>query len=688
MTHRWMRTLAALLALTLLLGCALSEEIAPQEASPQEASPQEAALDAPVAEAAEFELGEPTPEAELTVSDEEGPMEVVEGEAMDPEGLSRLPSLDPVTLAVGQTTTLNTGVSGTQYKSSSTKIATVGLKTGVVKGVKAGTCTIAARVPGYGDYTCTVTVKKAPTKVTLSPTKLTMGIGDTEQLKGTLSPSGCLTALTFTTSSKSVATVTSDGLIKAVGNGKATITVKTHNGKSAKCAVTVYTAPTGITLNKTEAALAVKGTLTLTPAIKPAGATATVTFKSSNTKVATVTSKGKVTAKAGGACTITATTQNGLTASCDLTVTTPPTGVKLDKTSATLEVDDTLELTAAIQPAGVTGELFWSSSNAKVASVNANGVVTGVKAGTATITVKTANNKKATCKVKVTAPVVKLTVKLAKDTLKVGETTTATTNYSSVKWAVEGTAVKVSSTGKVTALKAGEATIWAQASNGAMGGQMIVVEEAEPDADWDAVKANGGGYIIDISKYQGTIDFDKMKPYVTLVIARATLSTSEDVNFASYAKAMNSRGIPFGVYCYSKASTAKQAQAEALALVQTASPYKPKFYVLDAEYTSLSQQTIVAFAEALRTLGVSKVGCYIAHNKYKTWGYDSIRGLFDFTWIPRYGKNDGTLKNSTVPAYACDLWQYTSEGTVPGISGGVDMNVITTQGRSLSYFTK
>ena len=67
-------------------------------------------------------------------------------------------------------------------------------------------------------------------------------------------------------------------------------------------------------------------------------------------------------------------------------------------------------------------------------------------------------------------------------------------------------------------------------------------------------------------------------------------------------------------------------------------------------------------------------------------GDASLASLFDFTWIPRYGTNDGTLEGSVRPSYACDLWQYTSAGKIDGISGNVDMNVITGSGRTLEWF--
>ena len=196
----------------------------------------------------------------------------------------------------------------------------------------------------------------------------------------------------------------------------------------------------------------------------------------------------------------------------------------------------------------------------------------------------------------------------------------------------------------------------------------------------------GGEKIVDISKWQGNIVFDKLKSDVALVIARASCGSDKDVKFDEYAKAMNDRGIPFGVYCYSYAGDDSKAKDEAKKMVSYASKYNPLFYVMDAEEEKISNSSIKTFANELRNQGVNKIGCYVAHNRYKAYGYDSIRQIFDFTWIPRYGSNNGTIKGSTKPSYICDLWQYTSTGKVSGISGNVDLNVITGDGKSLSWF--
>ena len=204
--------------------------------------------------------------------------------------------------------------------------------------------------------------------------------------------------------------------------------------------------------------------------------------------------------------------------------------------------------------------------------------------------------------------------------------------------------------------------------------------------DTDFVAANPNGKIIDISKWQGTINFNKLAPNVALVIARASCGSDKDVKIDEYAKAMMEHNIPFGVYCYSYAGDEAKAKDEAQKIVKYASKYNPLFYIMDAEEAKITNASIKAFAAELRKQTKAKIGCYVAHHRYNDYKYSKLQDLFDFTWIHRYGSNNGTIEGATKPAYFCDLWQYTSTGKIDGISGNVDMNIITGDGHDLKWF--
>lgn len=152
---------------------------------------------------------------------------------------------------------------------------------------------------------------------------------------------------------------------------------------------------TGVTVAPTTGSVAVGETLNLTATVAPSDATVkTVTWTSSDESVAIVSDAGVVTGVSEGNATITVTTTDGgFTASCAVVVsaaTVAVTGVSVSPTTDSISVGEDLTLTATIAPANATNQnVTWSSSSDAIATVTSAGVVTGVSAGTATITVTT-----------------------------------------------------------------------------------------------------------------------------------------------------------------------------------------------------------------------------------------------------------------------------------------------------------
>lgn len=164
-----------------------------------------------------------------------------------------------------------------------------------------------------------------PTSVSLNKTTATLtSKGATVALTATVLPTdaGCKD-VTWSSSNTAVATVNSSGLVTAVGNGTANITVTTvSGGRTATCKVTVSIAPTSVSLDKTSATLKEGASLTLKATVSPSNAAnKNVTWKSDNTNIATVDVNGKVTAVSSGTATITVTTVvGGKTAKCTIVV--------------------------------------------------------------------------------------------------------------------------------------------------------------------------------------------------------------------------------------------------------------------------------------------------------------------------------------------------------------------------------
>lgn len=243
-------------------------------------------------------------------------------------------------------------------------------------------------------------------------------------------------------------------------------------------------AVTGVTLDKTSVSLLVGDSQTLTATVAPKdAANKKVSWKSDKPEIATVDADGKVTAVAAGEATITVTTQDqGKTATCKVTVSNKEisvTEVTLNKSETTILVGGNETLTATVLPENATNKkVTWKSDKPEIATVDAAGKVTGVKAGEAIITVTTEDGSKtATCKVTVKAATIAVTgVTLNKTatSLLVGgsETLTATVapadaTNKKVTWKSSNAAVAtVDTNGKVTAVKAGEATITVTTEDG------------------------------------------------------------------------------------------------------------------------------------------------------------------------------------------------------------------------------
>ena len=287
------------------------------------------------------------------------------------------------------------------WSSSDRSVATVD-KSGTVHGLRPGTATVTAMAEGKSG-TCAVTVKAKAvnvTEVTLDRAELTLTEGETGTLTATVRPDNADNRkVTWSSDKTEVATVDGAGRVTAVKAGEAVVTVTTEDGgKTAACKVTVKAKAvnvTEVTLDRTELTLTEGETETLTATVKPDNAdNRKVTWSSDKTEVATVDGAGKVTAVKPGEAVVTVTTEDGgKTASCKVTVkakAVPVTGVEVNPWAVTLSVRGTSKLSYTIRPADATNQnVKWESESPSVATVDSEGNVQGVAAGTAKICVTT-----------------------------------------------------------------------------------------------------------------------------------------------------------------------------------------------------------------------------------------------------------------------------------------------------------
>ncbi len=223
-------------------------------------------------------------------------------------------------LKTGKSYTLTANVNPSslkvQWSSNKQTVATVDQK-GKVTAKGNGTAYITAKA-GSVSATCKVTVTTDATSVKLDKTKLTMKVGEKKKLKATVLPKAAPQKIVWSSSSKSKATV-SNGTVTAKKAGTVTITAKSGS-KKATCKVTIKKVPAkSVKLNKTKASIKRGKTVTLRATMKPKNSSDTITWTTSNKKVATV-KNGKVKGKSAGTAKITAKTSSGKKAVCKVTV--------------------------------------------------------------------------------------------------------------------------------------------------------------------------------------------------------------------------------------------------------------------------------------------------------------------------------------------------------------------------------
>ena len=375
------------------------------------------------------------------------------------------------------------------WTSSDTSIATVNSK-GVVKGLKSGTVTITAKTKDgkvVASTTITVSTPSIIEKLEFSQKNVSVKKGDTQQLIVIVTPSELSgSKLTWKSSDTSIVTVDSNGVIKGVKPGTATITVTSSNGKKTTCNVTVVSDDVNvekITLSPVDNTISSGSTTQIIATIEPENATnRDLVWTSSDSKIATVDSKGVVKGLKNGTVTITAKTKDGkVVASTTITVNNTPAEIeKIEFTEDNISVKKgaTQQLIVIVTPSELSGsKLTWKSSDSSIVTVDSNGVIKGVKIGTATITVTSENGKSATCKVEVVSDEVlveNIILTPNDETISPGSTTQIiatiepenATNRDLVWTSSDTSIATVDNKGVVTGIKNGTVTITAKTKDG------------------------------------------------------------------------------------------------------------------------------------------------------------------------------------------------------------------------------
>ena len=216
-------------------------------------------------------------------------------------------------------------------------------------------------------------------------------------------------------------------------------------------------APAEVRLSRSSLALSVGEAYTLKSTVLPNDAkNKTCKWYTSRSSVAAVSSTGRVTARAVGTAVITAKTVNGKTATCKVAVSPVPTGVKISPTALTLGKGESYTLKGTVLPNDAKNKTCkWYTSRSSVAAVSSTGKVTAKAVGTAVITAKTVNGKKATCKVTVKTMPTSVKTNPTALTLGKGESYTVKENTNSGSYAHAANLKWTSTNTRVVTVKKG-----------------------------------------------------------------------------------------------------------------------------------------------------------------------------------------------------------------------------------------
>lgn len=316
-----------------------------------------------------------------------------------------------------------------QWKTSDSSVATV--SAGVVTATGTGTVTITATDSTGSSADCIVTVKPAPQKITLQKTSVTLGVGETMEFGSSLSSGSASASRKYTSSDKSVVSIDPDSWncrFTAKKPGTSIITVKTYNGKTATCKVTVKPAPTSVKMSKTAISVGVGETVYLSSILSSGSGAFGRVYSTENSDIARINPTNwncSFTGISPGTTNIKVRTYNGKTATCKVTVKAPPRFVKTEKSELSLGVGEDYSMGCVLLGTEASATRTFRTSNSTVVRMNKTSWesnFTAKNTGKAWVTAKTYNGQEGSCVVNVRKAPSSVSVDKKTLTLKVGRT--------------------------------------------------------------------------------------------------------------------------------------------------------------------------------------------------------------------------------------------------------------------------
>ena len=540
-----------------------------------------------------------------------------------------------------------------------------------------------------------------PVEISLDPSSLSMKVGEDKSLTATVK-NAADTSVSWTSDNASVATV-ENGTVHAVDAGTTVIKAQSiaDTSKTASCTVTVTSNEENITITLDATSLSMKEgeEKTITATVTGTSDTS-VTWSSSDSAVATIDSSGKIKALKKGEATITATSKasSGKTATCKVSVAAKDElKITLDATTLAMKVGEEKTLKESVTGTSDTS-VEWKSSDSAIVSVD-KGKVKALKKGEATITVTLMidTTKTATCKVTVadkdySNDTTKLTDKSGNQLYKKnsdGSFSEATYADFYGDYKKNGGKFYRKSSKDTGYTYTGWQTIdgstyfFDKDGNKVTGEQVIQGAKYNFDSE-GRLSAGSGTMGIDVSKWNGNIDWTAVRNSgVSYVIIRCGYRGStggsliEDPTYRKNIKGAKAAGLQVGVYFFTQAINEVEAVEEASMVLNLISGQGVTLPVyLDVEASGgradgigkdMRTQVCKAFCQTIQNSGY-KAGVYAN----KTWftSYINTASLTNYKiWLAQYAATP------TYTATRYDMWQYSSKGSVAGISGNVDMNI-------------
>lgn len=400
---------------------------------------------------------------------------------------------ETATMEVGQTLQMdavfdpaNTTDQSIRWSSSDEAIITI-TESGLVTAVAVGQATITAIYYNTPDGTPWVRYAKIivqpatviATGFEVTPDSANIKVLETFRITSVFTPENTTDkTVVYQSTDESVATVDENGVVKGVGAGDALIQCQAVSGGFIDaCAVHVENA-IDFRLSPSTREIAVGKSFQLKKITVPSDADKTAIWSSSNTKIATVNSNGKVTGKKIGTCTITCTlTEYNQSATCRVKVAKLNSKVTLNKKSIYVGLGKTYRLKASVWSNNTKNpSLKWKSANKKIATVSSKGRVKGKRLGVTKVTVVTKDKvkAKASCRVTVIRPVTSVRMNTKYAICYVGHTKQLKASVrpkgasiKKLKWSSSDKKIAtVSGSGKITGISEGDVTITAKATDG------------------------------------------------------------------------------------------------------------------------------------------------------------------------------------------------------------------------------